>query len=685
MWISINNTFNATRGAMQTKKNIVFSAAFVLFYIFSCTNIAGKMVSLQNGDFEYSLSGTFKPETFYGKNTSLLNNDNETDKRWFARHTLDMVFDVLYGRRTYGKPISEFFFSIRNKGVWGDPNSIASTTEVDTKILEAIGRPHKHAIPRHIMWIREGWLRFDLGKAVSLPFDKKHTFTIGAFSFELGRGIALGDAYAVGPESLGFYSDGAVDQYAFGIKFDGDICKDVLTYDFYVAILQNKSGGLSDTGAKVLGQEFGRLKTPARGFGKINFVVAGKLDWTVFDNDRLGKLVVEPYALFNHDPEQKVEFLADASAKLGTIGGALEFSGDNVEFGFDYAMNLGQQRVKGWDRNQIIEQNREGIATIVNSHVIGESEFNVVDAVDDTIILRTILVQEKIPYIDEGDAQKIINETFRDESQNGREIGRVSSVGFLPAAATPEADDGIVQPADTVVLKNLETSVGSRFRNPFTNKFEGWMFVADAAYWIYKKDLQIAAIVGVASGDDNPNFETKDGTFSGFIGLQELYSGKRVRSAFLLGGAGKLNRPLSTPTTNQAPSRFAQKISGFTNLVFVGTGLKYEPQDWEKGLKVHPNMIVFWQERPIGKARTYLGIESDIFIHYYMLENTKFFFVASIFFPGSHYTDRMGVSLVAAQDDELDRPDPTGFEQDRIPNLGNDIAYTFNVGIEYKF
>jgi len=63
----------------------------------------------------------------------------------------------------------------------------------------------------------------------------------------------------------------------------------------------------------------------------------------------------------------------------------------------------------------------------------------------------------------------------------------------------------------------------------------------------------------------------------------------------------------------------------------------------------------------------------------------KFSFVSSIFFPGTHYKDRRGVPLTPEQEATLDEPDTTGFEQDRISNLGNDIAYTFNLGLTYSF
>ena len=61
-----------------------------------------------------------------------------------------------------------------------------------------------------------------------LGFESNHSFTVGAFPFELGRGISLGAAYAIGPGPLGFYSDGMIDQFAFGFKFSGEIVPDVL-------------------------------------------------------------------------------------------------------------------------------------------------------------------------------------------------------------------------------------------------------------------------------------------------------------------------------------------------------------------------------------------------------------------------------------------------------------------------
>ncbi len=615
----------------------------------------------KSGDFEFTFSGMFKPEMFFNKNVELLNSNNKGNEIIFARHTLDLDLNIAYGSETYGFPVAEFMFNIRDKGVWGSSTSIASTNDATTKVVDSVGRTHKHSIPRHIFWMRESWLSFNLREFLGLSFVNNHSFKVGLFPFQLGRGIALGDAYAVGPAVLGFYSDSVVDQFAPGGVLHGEILPDNLSYDLYVAVLNNKSTGLSETGAAIFGQEYDRRSTPQRGSGNINFLIATRLNWKVFSNDTFGSLSVEPYALYNHDPEQKVEFEADASSRLGTVGFATEYEYDKFEFGFDYALNLGQQSVRGWDRNQVQERNRNGQVVLVNNHVVDQSG-------------------NYIPFISGSQAQTIIDEdSFQNESQNSQVIGTVTDdVGYLTGP---------------IILQNNST----RFRNPYHNKYEGWMFVIDGAVWAYKKDLKLAGMAGIATGDENPNNETIDGVYSGFIPLQELYSGSRVRSTFLLGGAGRLSRPLSAPKSNQAPSKFAQTVNGFSNIVFIGSGLHWEPEDRDKSFKVNPNVIAYWQEKPTHKfdaetnseldclASTYLGTELNVFAHYMVFKAMKLFAVGSVFFPGTHYKDIKGKPLTAEQQALLDRPDPTGFSQDRIPNLGDDAAYTFNVGLEFKF
>jgi hypothetical protein len=615
------------------------------------------------GDFAYNFSGIFRPEMFYGKNITLLNDFNVNDKIWYVRHTLDLNANITYGSQSYGYPVAEFFSSIRNKAIAGSPQTIAITTDAEIKFLDAVLGAHNHALPRNIFWMREMWLRFNLGEAVHLDLNNTHNFSIGMFPFALGRGISLGDAYAVAPEYLGFYTDGAIDQYAFGGMIDGDIIKDKLHYGFYSSILQNFTSSTRDTGARIFGQQYGKIDSPYRGFGRVNFVVAAHLNWIVFANS-LGQLTLEPYALFNNDPEEFIEFYADASSKLGTLGLAGEFVGERLEFGFDTACNVGQQRVKGWDRNQAVIKNNNGNVVIVNSHV-------------------TDLNGNNIPFINGSDAQNLISATMRgqqDESLNGLQIGTVTAnVGSLTG------------PVTLVNKKN-------RFRNPYTNQYKGWMFVADAAYWLYKSELRLAVTAGIASGDDDPNNESHDQNYTGFIPLQELYSGKRVKSAFLLGGAGRVGRPLSTPADQlQATQPFSAVTSGLTNLVFVGAGVLWSPTGWNRPLYVKPNFLMYWQEKPFNKfdpitkkdtnevASTRLGSELNIFLDYYLLKDLKFYVVSSVFVPGQHFADIRGKPLSSDQLAALDRLDATGFTPDQVPNVGNDIAYTMNIGLEFTF
>lgn len=638
------------------------SAIAIIFCTILTTIYTSSLAKLESkaGDYIFTFSGLYRPEMFFGKNVALLNSNNEGNKIWFQRHTLDLNLGIGYGADTYGLSVASFFMNIRNKGVWGNPESIAATTDAETKVVDAVGRKHRHAIPRHIFWIRELWLEFALQEVMGLSFMNAHTFKIGLFPFELGRGIALGDAYAVGPELLGFYSESYIDQFAPGALFHGVILESYLSYDLYAAILQNRSVTLSETGAAIYGQEFDRRKTPQRGSGKINFLIAGRLNCDAFDSSTYGHLHIEPYALYNRDPEQKIEFLGDATSQLGTIGMAMEYTVSRFEIGFDYAFNLGHQKVKGWDRNQVLEKNLNGQVVLVNSHVVDQNDANV-------------------PFVKGNQAQQIIDSSFQNESQNDQVIGTVAGdVGFVTGPVT---------------LRNSPT----RFRNPYTNKYQGWMFVTDAGVWAYKRDLMIAATAFITTGDDNPNDETIDGTYTGFIPLQEVYSGKRVRSAFLLGGAGKLNRPLSNPATNQSPSRFAQNVNGFTNLVGCGAGALWKPSDWKKVFSFNPNGIAYWQEKPTKKfdafsgkeldclASTFLGVELNLFMYYMVLKDLKLFMVTSVFLPGAHYRDIRGKPLNADQKELLDRLDRTGFDEDRIPNLGDDAAYTLNLGLEFKF
>ncbi len=210
------------------------------------------------GDSEFRLNGKFKPEAFYGKNTNMINDANDTDHIFFIRHTIDLNFEYHYGLLSRNYDVVLFKTTLRNKAVWGNADSIASTSETEIKMLDSTLGAHKHGLPRLFYWMRELWLQVALNDLMGLTFNNHHTFTLGAFSFQLGRGITLGDAFAVDPDSLGYYSPNAVDQYAFGLKLSGDLHPNCLGYDLYGAILDNKMDSFEATNLRIKEQQYGR-------------------------------------------------------------------------------------------------------------------------------------------------------------------------------------------------------------------------------------------------------------------------------------------------------------------------------------------------------------------------------------------------------------------------------------------
>jgi hypothetical protein len=611
------------------------------------------------GGWSYSLSGRFRPEMFYAKNTKFLNADLDEDQIFYFRHIFDTRFQAAHAE------IAEMSFVLRNKAVWGNPATVASTTDAEVKLLDSVVGAHQHHIPRNIMWIREGWLDFRFGALTELPFMKTHRFRMGAFPYEVGRGISLGDNYAVGPETLGFWDDSIIDQYAFGFKLYGDLIQKPtrwFSYDVYAAILQNKASNLADTGAKILGQQIGQRSHAQRGFGVINFIIAGRVSFYQ-ESEKYGWMNLEPYLLYNRDPEQFVEFLGDSRSRLGTFGLAFEYEGRGIEVGFDASMNFGNQLVKGWDRNLIQLGMVQDAVVQKNTHVTvsgGNSE-------------ELGVIQ--LPFDRATTVQNTIETGFQGSSENSAVIATI--VGDYGNFLEGTEDNPLV-------IKNAF----NRFRSPYTNKYKGWMAVVDGAY-IIDSTMKVALTFGASSGDDNPNIVEKNKEYRGFIPLQEAYSGKRVRSAFLFGPAGKVKRPLSkVPEDEDSDPQVDLTVSGFTNIAFIGGGFQWQGK-MKSGSKcdITPNVLFYWEQFKIGPARPFLGTEINVFMNFYMLSNIKLFSVASIFVPGSNFKDlsAAGTPGLSADGDEfLDRPDSTGFIQP-IPKLGHNVAYTINFGAEYSF
>lgn len=70
----------------------------------ACADVSAKITGISsNGDLEYSFMGTLRPEMFFGKNITFLNNNETDDKVWYARHTIDAKLNILYGAKLQQK------------------------------------------------------------------------------------------------------------------------------------------------------------------------------------------------------------------------------------------------------------------------------------------------------------------------------------------------------------------------------------------------------------------------------------------------------------------------------------------------------------------------------------------------------------------------------------------------------
>jgi hypothetical protein len=608
-------------------------------------------LSFQKGDLKIKLGGSYRPEVAFGSNLRTFNGTSDYGKMFFVRHTFDLNVESFFGKKEYGHDIIQSKASLRTRAKWGNPESVSKTSSTPSTIagVTSVGS-HNHYIPRNILWVRELWAELDVAECFRIKTDKSISLKLGAFPFQLGSGMSFGPAFALAPGVLGSYSEASIDQYAYGVllSLSPDREEKAVELDIYFALLENKSDSLSSVSEKIYSSAYTGSDNPYRGFGLTDYVIATRAKWEIFKKDEKS-INVEPYFFFNREKEQKVEFTADAESMLSTIGLSADFQYNRLSFGVECAANLGRQNVRGWDRNVAEIINRDGSMIVVNSHV-----FSVVDAA----------------------------------SQDS-----TTKIKYNDAAVTQGDIDGVTRTSD----QNLER-VGShaayngqyRFRDAYKNTYGGWAFVTNASYWAIEKELCLSAEFGLASGDKNPNQDIDspndsdvDGNYKGFIGLQNLFfSGKKISSMFVLGGAGQHSRPLTIPNNNATRDKHATFITGFTDIRYLGLGAEWTPADSKRNLSVKPNLVAYWDDFDTNKydasagqstdelASKFMGVEANTTVSFELLKNIKASGSTSVFFPGTYYKDIKGLPLPGA---------------DSSITMGDAIAFTFGFSVEYTF
>ncbi|KKP36008.1 MAG: hypothetical protein UR26_C0001G0052 [candidate division TM6 bacterium GW2011_GWF2_32_72] len=625
-------------------------------------------VHFRENDIEFQFKLNQRTEAFLGEWTTYFNTHESSDQIFYIQHTLDAEAYAAYGCERFGSKVLELVGGMRNQAIFGTPDSIAQTTENEINAINMNFGAHYHFLHKHLVWMKEAWLKFSLDHAFKCehsPIDPAYFIKAGYFSFELGRGISLGDAFAVNSEVLGFFGKTSiVDQFAPGLLISGKCLKDRCTYDFYLSTIDNQDTDLEKTSEKIYSQMYkkrNQINGLYRGPFHIATIAASRLKCKVVDQ-KVDSGVAELYGLWLYDPEQDVETKADAKSNLYTVGVSGEFHLGKVEFGFDTAKNFGSQFVFALDRNKkSLAENTEyvGAATVVNSHIV----------LNDDSGKEVLGAPYGVQTSKNRSVQTLVNDCEVGEAFNGKQLGL--------------ADETVTIGEDqSYKIYNAE----DRFRNSYYNKFSGVMFVSDVCYWVKPEDFFVAAAFGYASGDGDPQIETKDKTFKGFIPVQSVYSGgDKVRSFFVLGGGGSLKRIISI----QHKSNEATTISGLTDLMYVGISAKRAPADCEQKWYFNPNVLAYWKTHPLKEylncfsipiddedanpctdrqieLSRFLGIELNIFAGYSIFESIEAFFAGSAFIPGHFFEER--------------KEDLLG---DYV--LGDDIGFSLNFGFNYHF
>ena len=635
---------------------LLFSHAFVFTAIYSKN---AQWLLYKNGDFLFDFTAVNKTEAFYVKNAEYFSG-SPMDQSIYVQGTWDFNTHTRFGDVIKSK------LTLRNKAKWGNTRSLLTTQE-QLQILDFTLDDHSHSFNRLIPWFRKAWVKFSINDAFDIKADRKHSLKFGAFPYQLGRGISLGAAYAVSPGVLGFFTDNTIDQFAFGALWRGHLTANHnVTYDFYCAMLENLSASFSQT-TEVVNRNCLNCASIYRGYGDLNIVYASRIRAHLLNSETFGRLVFEPYILYDWVPAQKITVRSDANVKLWTMGAAVEYAGRRWELGFETAFNFGRQHAKGWDRNYIIPH-RNG-TTGALEEVYGAVYVGEKDATGSNVAPVT-------------DANKtIVDNAPKGAVFNGLEIG---SSGLFNGPY--------------------------RFRPAYDNKFAGCMAVIDGTFWFQPQTLRGSLAIGYASGDEHPNIVLEDpsdtertSTYGGFIGLQEIYSGKRVRSIFVIGGQS-ITRPLSSPELKVSQDRhfYATNVQGFSNLIYTGAGFTWTPDNYKRKIMLNSNALYYWQDKPTNKyclsrygnetssasnetASKALGLEINLFLDVHWLSNLKGFLATAVFVPGKHFDEIIGKPTNAKQFAEVSRSSRYEIDYNQYPLVNNKTAYVLNFGFEYNF
>ena len=388
---------------------------------------------------------------------------------------------------------------------------------------------------------------------------------------------------------------------------------------------------------------------------------------------------MEPYIYFNEASAQKIDVPGDSKAQIGAYGISAEYKKGKFEMGGEVAFNYGKQYAYAIDRNVIQMK-------YLTDSAIPKNQKELFDTTKDSY--GTGMPFKAYNYVELGDGQTPapINSFITTAAINNQTRAAGSPY--------PNADNN----------ENYLQNKADRIRPAYIIKLRGWMGVIDAAYHIEKIDLSIGTEFAHASGDADPHVkgDERDKTYRGFIGLHELYNGKRITSA-LIAGERSIKKPANLLKGEKEADGFrAHSNPTFSDLNYIGFNLTWAPSAFKhKKLELSPNLIFFWkastsyrydfdaadpdlsQVSDDVKAGTYLGTEINLFVQYELLKDLSLWGVVAAFIPGSYYKDIKGVPIATDYwRDTLGAPPETDPLKFRI---SDDTGFFMKISLVYKF
>lgn len=661
---------------------------------------------LKNQTEPYTFIARFDSRYYYGANLELLNASNQSDCYSFMQYMFDTGIYIHPHLHQLEKETIEFKAIARMKGIAGDAGRYFKTEPARTKIGWAVTEYSTNTnINRFSLWMRELWLKYYFDQ------DKKSFIATGLFPYSVGHGIALGngDPKFIGEPFPGQYTFEQIDQFRPGILISNTFNNGQALWDLYFGFGTNYSTSFKGTAELSEAQNTNRLLNVSRGYDKHNYIIAAQVKASAKTKNPNTLCLLNPYFVFNYDNTQKVEFECDAKSRLYTLGGCFEWENGPLKISLEGAQNLGHQKVRAWDRNEL-----NFAAVTWNSHLL---------FINPSLVAAASYPASVAAATDEDQFTHAIGIPVSPTSQAAETPGAVPSADYSRKFANGQAFP-IYPPTGSTPSPLIYKNSHSRFRNAYTNSYRGWFIMGDIGYQF--TNWRFGTALGIVSGDETPNDSTNyilatrryandssgnafvykdtNKTYKGFVGLNEMFQSKSITPCFIH-EVQKLNCPLVECANLTTPQ--------LTNLLFLGFGGKHHSVYRHKELLADFNIITYAQQKQTVKGTNmpytefidlnyatayqtdaskkldpFLGIECNMQVHYKLTYDLDLFGKMAVFIPGKYYSTAEGKYIPFNKQSDLIIADNSGIftvpQQFNI-TLGKDTAFFATVGITYSF